>query len=44
MSRPYWSFSPDDRDDDDARYFAAERARRERDEDGDESDDAEVSL
>ena len=43
MNRPYWSFSPDDRDADDARFFAAEAARRER-EDNDESDDAEVSL
>ena len=44
MSRRFWEMSPDDRDADDARYFAAERARRERDEDSDESDDAEVSL
>ena len=43
MSRRYWEMSPDDRDADDARYFAAEAARRER-EDSDESDDAEVSL
>ena len=43
MSRRYWEMSPDDVRDDDARYFADERARRER-EDNDESDDAEVSL
>jgi hypothetical protein len=36
--------SPDDVRDDDARYFADERARREREEQADESDDAEVSL
>lgn len=41
MSRRYWEMSPDDRDADDARFFAAEAARRER-EDNDESDDAEV--
>jgi hypothetical protein len=35
--------SPDDVREDDARYFAAEAARREREE-NDESDDAEVSL
>ena len=42
MSRRFWEMSPDDRDADDARFFAAEAARRER-EDNDESDDAEVS-
>jgi hypothetical protein len=35
--------SPDDVREDDARYFAAEAERRER-EDNDESDNAEVSL
>ena len=44
MSRRFWEMSDEDVRADDARYFAAERARRERDEDGDESDDAEVSL
>ena len=42
MSRRYWEMSPDDVRDDDARYFAAEAARREREEQADESDDAEV--
>jgi len=44
VSRRFWEMSPDDRDADDARYFAAERARREREEHDDESDDGEVSL
>jgi len=43
VSRRYWEMSPDDVREDDARYFAAEAARREREE-NDESDDAEVSL
>ena len=44
MSRRFWEMSPGDVEADDARFFAAEAARRERDEDSDESDDAEVSL